>query len=164
VTGSVVQAGDLLQLAFRPSGSAEDETFSCRYAGLSVDAEDLICLDCVVEGRRWSIYLGDITELRRADEAAVANVPSVEPPTRRPERPLTVEDNMWVVSVGPTGEEQSGGGDQFDMADYGNGAVCLGYRIDVDEGFGMAEYVGWITTAQLTTKEFLDTPIEEGGG
>jgi hypothetical protein len=158
VNGGVLEVGDPLEVAFRPPGSDDDETFSCRYAGMSVDVDDLICLDCVVEGRRWSIYLGDITELRSGDEAAVMRAPSVDPPTRRPERPLTVEDNMWVVTVGPAGREQSGGGDQFDMADYGNGAICLGWQLDVDET-GMAAYVGWITIARLTTKEFLNTPL-----
>jgi hypothetical protein len=129
-----------------------------RYDGLSVDAEGRICVDYLAGADASiprSLYLADAERLEVIDEAGARALPVLEE-SARPIRSLTPEDEVTLTVHGPSGVDAPGGGDRTGMAVYQDGLVCFEYRLDVDEGFGMSDYVGWIT--EIT----LDGPVSPG--
>jgi hypothetical protein len=122
-----------------------------RYDGLSVDGEGRICVDYLAgpdASIPRSLYLADADRLEAIDEAGGRALAVLEE-SARPVRSLTPEDEVTLTVRGPGGADAPGGGDRTSMAVSPDGLVCLEYRLDVDEGFGMSDYVGWITEARL---------------
>jgi hypothetical protein len=78
-------------------------------------------------------------------------------------RELTKDDWILVTVAGPDGREQTTGGRYDGMTIY-NGAICIDYMMDDEEGFAMSAYLPYITKIELTTEEFLNAPLPEGYG
>ncbi|WP_445148250.1 hypothetical protein [Baekduia sp. Peel2402] len=122
-----------------------------RYDGLSVDADGRICMDYLAGADASvprSLYLADADRLEVIDETR-ARALSVLDESARPIRSLTPQDEVTLTVHGPSGADAGVGGDQTSMTVYQDGLVCFEYRLDVDEGFGMSSYVGWITEITL---------------
>lgn len=79
-------------------------------------------------------------------------------------RDLTKDDFISLTVRTPNGEEQSSGGRYDGMSISPDGLVCIDYMVDDELGLALSAYVGWITKIELTTEEFLTTPLEGEAG
>ena len=123
-----------------------------RYDGLSVDGDGRICVDYLAGEDAdvpRSLSLADAARLEVTEEGTARALP-VESHTRTPVRKLTPQDAVTLAVRAPGNQEDApGGGDRTSLTVYQDGLVCFEYRLDVDEGFGMSDYVGWITRIEL---------------